>query len=928
MADRCLTTRVANGKGTIAQIGDGTYDGCNGDPKGPDLLGNHSCAANYPVGTENIQIVADPDDANGWEVQDWKMIDSDTDVIVNGYFEGPTAGENAVSITMPDFDVDVMVTFINSPVDLILIPMTVGGCIQLISPTGSGYDNNCYKNQTNQLLPAISTIVGATPDSGYQISSWTIDGVSQGATASQISVSLITAATYVTVKVWFEIEGPCDTNDLNITIVGNGSVNPPSGKYCVDDILTLTPVPAYGYFFKRWEYDISSSITENGITLIVPMNSDKNVTAIFESLPSFEPLDGHLFYCPSTTNKNNVVSFDFTNNNTNPSIEDIFHFRVNFYSDSTKQRLLYSASSLIDNKRWFYNDVAFESFSSEGIIIEENETINIIYDPEILPSQITENQREKFIGNSAYEYPLVCGVKYYVEIESYDIFTGVFSFVQIMSLILNCEDVSSYYWDYNKDDNNWLCSGQGKTDLQVSSSSQSQSIFPNVSSNIHGIFQIVWQTRRDNIYQVYGAVWDSELDILYSSGQGRYDELKLVAGYSPIVLTDQANNFYIAGHTTEGKTPGNIINYIYVNACQFPISISHTPEETSTGLFAKLCTPGMTTYLTSVYDQIKARICQDDISGSLVINKDKVVPIINKSLIKLDIDGIDGAYAVRLRNMNDQDWGGWINIDNNLYYAVDDVVTSDDDSHDAYRIDNSRFIVPWNVDMDNGLKRICCQVLTLYGITNVFCLDLFFNFDVPRHVFKFYSKLEGVGTSAIFKNEFPIYNGRYVLSLKDEQGNIQYADSIVYFKIIFSESIYKNGDESYEDEELTFNMVQQGINGKWREPLYRINDKTFYGHFDLSQEDGVFNKDGNSFIKIVFPETIADSTCLSNDSDLYNLMITNDKAVKYKDLIPEEVYDKIRTDNVGKVFDLNQFKQYYDQDDDNFKFGNPGYFRK
>lgn len=934
MAFSCLTTSVKYGYGTIAQLGDGVYAGCNGEPRGP-LLTYTSCAFDYEVG-KIIQLKAVADTANGWEVASWEMTDSDTGAVISGYFTTATAGQSSVSISMPPFDVDVTVSFSHPQIDLILIPMTVGGCIKLVTPT-SPYNNDCHGSQFSQSLPAFEATVGAEPDTNFQIESWSIDGVDQNTSNSTIPVSLNTTASFVTVRVWFTEADPCDTNNLSVTIIGKGSVSPPAGDYCEDDTLVLRPIPAYGYFFKGWSYS-DSSITEKGITLIVPMSSNRGVTAIFEALPAVEIPEYALFYCPSTTDKSNVVSFDFTNDDGNPSAYDKFHFRVNFYSDSGRLKLLYSASSLADNKRWFYNDSAYAALPSDGVSVGDSETINIVYDPEILPQQITETQREKFVNSTVYETPLVCGVKYYVEVESYNPITGIFSFVKTLSIILSCDDVDSYYWNHNEDKNNWLCSGQGKVDIQVSSSANAQSIFSNVSSNIHGLFQMVWQTRRDGVNQVYGSIWDSESDYFYSSGQGGYDDLKLKVGYDPIVFADPAANFYIAGKSTEGDvrsgTPGSVSNNIYVNTCPLDVSSPDAPEENSTDIFAKLCGPGLDTYLGSSYDKIKIRIREEDVYSSLVVNSDKIVPVVKKKSFRLDVDGIEGAYAVRIRNINDADWGGWINIDNNLYYkgagdtvAENDYITADDISHDAYRIDNSRFIVPVDVDRANGLKRICCQVLTMYGITNTFCLDIFFNFDVPRHVFEFYSKKEG----NVFSNPFPTYNGQYILSLKDVDGNIQRDSATVYFKVIFSEPIYKNEETSdpYMSGDLKYNVIKQGIEvgSDWKNNLSVIDNKTFWGSFTISPDDGIFNKDGSSFIEIVFPETDTSSSCLSDESDVYNSMITDSRAAEYKDLSPEDIYKKIQTDSTGKAFDINNFKQYYDQDDDNFKFGNPGYFR-
>ncbi len=928
----CLTTEITYGEGTITQVGvqepGGPYwEGCNGDARDQDDL---SCAWDYPEGLVGIELLAVP--ASGYNISLWRMTRHSNGQVIDTVppWDAQPGTNGTVRLTMPSFDVDVQVQFVQDNVTLTVI--TDGsGCVILRSPIV--YSDVCYSGTANFSIAPGSVILEAVPNNNnYIFSHWVdINGdmISDDGTSL---LSFILGTTSSTVYAYFIIAPTCilGYNLLTVAIVGSGSVSHPTGSYCADPPpLAIVPIPNPGNFFKGWQYDIPSvGIEENGIILNVTMSIPQSITAIFGTSPdaetpggnqfySYDTLEGNQFYCASTTNRNNVVSFNFTNDRSDPSVYGDFHFRVNFYSDSDKQKLLYSASSLASNKRWFYNIDAFEPLPINGIFVESGDTVNIIYDPEILPQQITENQMEKIIDSNIYESPLVCGVKYYIDIESYNPVAAAFSFVETISLILDCDDVDSYYWNYNDDDNNWLCSGQGKVDLQVTSSSQSQSILSDVSSNIYGLYQIVWQTRRDGVYQVYGAMWDSETDVLYSSGQGGNDELKLIAGYDPIVLTDQANNFYIAGYTTEGTSFSAMISHIYINACPISVLIPGTPVQTSTDLFVKLCSPGMDVYLSNSYDQIKARVYKEDISGSLVVNNNKVVPIIKKKTIRLDIDGIEGAYAVRLRNINDPDWGGWINIDNNLYYTgavSDNVITEEDVSYDAYRIDNSRFIVLWDVGVANGLRRVCCQVLTLYGITNVFCLDLFFNFDTHHHIFKFY-------TDAGRQNEFPIHNGQYILSLKDANGDIVTGDvSTVYFEAIF--------DESIETEGLTFNVIQQGINDIWGQSISVEDSKTISGSFELSKEDGIFNKDGNSFIEIVFPELTTPSTCSSDSSDLYNLMITDIAAAEYKDLVPEEVYNRIQTNKAGRVFEPNQFKQYYDQDDSNFKFGNPGYFRE
>ena len=171
-----------------------------------------------------------------------------------------------------------------------------------------------------------------------------------------------------------------------------------------------------------------------------------------------------------------------------------------------------------------------------------------------------------------------------------------------------------------------------------------------------------------------------------------------------------------------------------------------------------------------------------------MISDEKVVPVVNKKSIRLDIDGISGAYAVRVKNMEDPEWGEWINIDNKLF-EVGDVK-----HHDAYKIDNSRFLVEWDIDRHNSLRRICCQVLTMYGISNTFCIEVLFNFEIVQHVFKFYTNIIDVTVEDVFYpafNEFPTYKGQYILSLENaiEKTNV---NGTVYFDTIFNEPVYKD----------------------------------------------------------------------------------------------------------------------------------------
>ena len=706
----------------------------------------------------------------------------------------------------------------------------------------------------------------------------------------------------------------CVTSILVVNIEGKGSVSLPSGDYCNDLTLSLIPSPANGYFFKEWKYT-GTGISEDVDILSVPMSVNREVTAIFEQIPGHELFDYSLFYCPSEINKTNTIDFEYINS---AGSSNRFHFRAIFYTNATKTNTLYTAFSLSDNKRWYYNDNNYKQIPTNGVQINVNSIMNITYEPEILSQELMETQKEEVINvTNNEEFSLICGNSYYVDIESYNTDSGSLTFVKSISMIVDCEDVDAFYRSYDSDKNNWICSSNGNSDLKISGS-MDQSLFPVIASNNFGIFQTVWQSRRNNDSIIYGAQWDSENDLLYSSGQGMYDKRFLREGYNPIVLKDLANNFYISSNTKD---------VIYYNSYKLPVEDKGKPFETTDQTFEKLCYPGQTNFLTSTIEDIKIRVYEEDTDDSIVINKDKVVPVVNKQAIRFDIDGINGLYAVRIRDSNDSQWSDWINVD-----VILPLTEGEDVALDAYKIGDYRVIVPWNLDRINGIRRVCFQLLTLYGISPSICIDVFMNMDIVEYIFEFYKDFD-------FNEPVPIYNGFQLLSqIRDEDGNIIGNDldgiTTIYFKVIFSEDFLttKNninyyGNNQYFDGDFNFNVVQQGINDIWGNILERIDNKTFKGEFKIYKHDGVFNKDGKSFIQLIFSDSIGTSFCISDSSDPYNLMVNATDANRFKDLEPEDAFKQQKKDQILKALDINSFKQYYDKDDINFRFGNPIVFR-
>ena len=110
----------------------------------------------------------------------------------------------------------------------------------------------------------------ATPDAGFQFSSWSGDlsGSDNPATITMDANKNVTA-TFT--------PSSLPQYTLTTNVVGSGSVNPSSGTYDDGTMVTLTATPDAGFQFSGWSGDLTGSVNPTTIT----MNANKNVTATF-----------------------------------------------------------------------------------------------------------------------------------------------------------------------------------------------------------------------------------------------------------------------------------------------------------------------------------------------------------------------------------------------------------------------------------------------------------------------------------------------------------------------------------------------------------------------------------------------------------------------------------------------------------------------
>ncbi|MBF0486691.1 MAG: VCBS repeat-containing protein, partial [Nitrospirae bacterium] len=248
-----FTAVPVNKQLTVSKTGNGTI---TSSPSG--ISCGSACSASYTSGTA-VSLTATPD--SGYNFSSWTGCDS--------------TNSNQCTVTMAS-DKAVTATFTAVPVKKQLTVSKTGNGTITSSPSGISCGSSCSASYTS----GTAVILTATPDSGYNFSSWTgCDSVSSNQCTITISSDKAVTATFAAVPV---------NKQLTVSKTGNGTItSSPSGiscgsacsaSYASGTAVILTATPDSGYAFTSWGGDCSGT-TGNSCTLT--MSSAKTVSATF-----------------------------------------------------------------------------------------------------------------------------------------------------------------------------------------------------------------------------------------------------------------------------------------------------------------------------------------------------------------------------------------------------------------------------------------------------------------------------------------------------------------------------------------------------------------------------------------------------------------------------------------------------------------------
>lgn len=658
------------------------------------------------------------------------------------------------------------------------------------------------------------------------------------------------------------------------------------------------------------------------ISLTIGANSWSNLRIITTPTYSQDGNADFVFYCAAEQASRCDVNVQYAN--VSDSAQDV-HFRATFYADPNRESAVLSSFTALDTNGWASGA---SGFPAGGLTVGARDVISVNYDPEILPFKL-HNVQDTSAGDR--KQSLLCGVPYYVVVEAY--VNGGFEEVDSFTLICPCTYTEPSIWREDVDSPLWSCSGQGGADKRVSMTTR-DAIRPQVAAAENNLVYIVWEDYRyANAVanqpivspDYFFGLWDSENNELHCSGQGGFD--RRITYYSDegnLILHDHSifidpfQNLNTAFH--DGLK-------MYSRACSVGCAFESINDVVTPCMF----TDGTDTDFykiggspeRDVEQYMKMRLVGKHVAFSTYLDIDSPVAVVNDCFIELDIVGVPGTYAYRLKNEADEEWTAWLPIGPNLPEQPTDTDATEEERN-FYRarfIGKDRFVAPWVASPGNGMKRVCCEILTFFGKTEQFCLDFMALYKELEYSIDFFF-------DADFSSPVPKYNHTPVISTKktttpiDESNLVSISEETtsvdtIYVRVTFKDVEKINLLRKMADLErfsyfgdITMDVYQQGLNDQVGLPLTKVSDGVYRGSFSVAEDDSVVNVDGLAVVVVNVPGNCKPVSFTTISERLENLL-------------SHSSLDQ----NVDVFNDMTVFRDQYISDDIRNSFGDPEYYK-
>ena len=442
---------------------------------------------------------------------------------------------------------------------------------------------------------------------------------------------------------------------------------------------------------------------------------------------------------------------------------------------------------------------------------------------------------------------------------------------------------------------------------------------------------------------IYCAFIDSStgvIDSAYNNGVDRLiinnsssTDIEIRDQRMPFVLADTFGNFTIFSNVGYNQI---IKRYVSVGSKIKPTIV----EESAITTACSFTLTDVNRYVTAFDggEFLQVRVRDKYVKGYRSTSLSQPIPIVNDCFIDLEVIGIPGAMAYKIRNESEAEFTDWIPINlpiQPLNEAGKEIGLDEQVFRDTFKgrwIANDIFTMPWVLSKSDGVKRVCIEVLTQFGKTQQFCLDIVAEYSSISYVIEvFYAK---PGTIVkIFKpvryKGIPVVNrktfykeaadGQSAVTISNEDlRSLDLEESTeveVYIQVVFEDpdrisrldalnSIASYVDRRKDSGSMRLSLYQQGSRIQSVDlKASNASEGVYYGQFKVRKNNGVTDKDGLAFVFVDLP-----SECLN-------------PFVKNFVSILRLINDKNLDLSQATVIDGNSFIEKYTQGDKRNAFG-------
>jgi len=619
-----------------------------------------------------------------------------------------------------------------------------------------------------------------------------------------------------------------------------------------------------------------------------------------------------VFGCDKIRTDSCGVQFKF-NNDIGPVSSAYGHvqFRAIVYSSSDVDDVVAIFTSVTHPHMWRHGD---EQFPSSGSLVYKNDSIAIGFYPDFVdPSSAissfdsSDSIKRTVLGTAPY-YDIVrenmfYNIIYRIRIDAIlTTMNGALEVVLYEDGIHEQQLICNRPPDYKAKISEWKSSGSGKFDTVISEANTSGAVDVVAARET---FYIGFERYADpdssgripSCPDIYLSVWDANENRFDASAQGGKDRLinlgfglnaeNIVKYRIPKLLTDELSNFsvFALNQNSEGSAIGRSdgsVGYQRVpemldsvedlRPCAFNDSVG---ERFATG--------------DVPVSYMKVRVDSEDVFSFSPNQSGDPYPVVISSFINLDIIGVPGTYAVRVRNDDDAEFSPWIPVGGDVPVLPLNVSDESDyrEFQDVFRarfVSRDRISMPWLLSSGSGLKTVCVEVLTFFGKTLEFCTQIICQPSMPSYSISYYAQssipVPGSSIPEIVKIPLAQYEQYPVVSpfaFKEDNPQIAeddlrsiYVDerlevSKVYFEVNFDnfnliDKIVRLASLSFFKKRtlgrspVVSTLIYRGSEILDIDLIQHATEKNiFYGYIPFKRSDGILRKDGLALLRVNIP---------------------------------------------------------------------------